>query len=155
MKYLLLILALILLPSCSETTKANSPTLKKTTAEQLKKKLAWKDYHKYCGPQNANRNSNFMLLKDAQILWAGTFFDMPDDVAHTVVRIKMDPSDGLADVTLRIPKAKKAAGKALKLGDKVKYKGRVSYIGSRLMDHIITCNDFKMYVPPPPRPKQR
>jgi hypothetical protein len=155
MKYLLLIFALLFLPSCNETTKANSPVLKKTTAEQLKKKLSWKDFHKFCGPQNANRSKNFPLLKDAQILWAGTFFDMPDDAAHTVVRIKMNPSDGLADVTLRIPKGMKAKGKELKLKDNVKFKGKMSYLGSRLMDHIVTCDDFKKYEPKPPKPKSR
>ena len=155
MKHILLILALLLFSSCNETTKANSPQIKKAAAETLKKKLTWRDYHKYCGPQNANRNANFLLLKDANILWSGTFFDMPDDAAHTVVRIKMDPSDGLADVTLRIPKTRAKEAKAIKLGDKVKYKGKISYIGSRLMDHIVTCDNFKKYVPPPPKAKTR
>jgi hypothetical protein len=149
MKLTLLLIPFLFLASCGpEKTRISIP-------EGFKgDNMSWKDYHKYCGPQNLFNKQNFSKIKKSNITWKGTVAQVLDDdssnnYAKKVVRVKMDGTASVfADIVLRMPVgSEKVSAKAVK-GDKIAFQGTIGYIGSGLNDHIIRVTRYKFTRPP-------
>ena len=95
-------------------------------------------------------------VKGRSIMWKGTVAEILSDPALSdhrkwapkVIRLKMDPSDGiLADLRLRIPIKMQDKMLRYKKGDHIVFKGNIVYIGSRLADHVVQVDKFKRVKP--------
>jgi hypothetical protein len=148
MKNIILSLALFLLFSCGE----NSTRLK--VPDDIKtERLSFATYSKYCGPQNLNNTGNYKKFKGVKIVWSGTVYSVVKDdsspsYANKVIKVKMKGSSSLlSDVTLRMPNDSLNSISKLAKGDIVKFEGTISYIGSKLMDHIVVVSRYKFSKP--------
>ncbi len=135
------------------TSSAQQKSRKKSAKKPA---FTWEEYLKLCGNSIPERNLNFEEVKGKIILWKGTFTKTDQDPAFKdhetwapdVLRVKMEPSEGiLADLRLRIPKAKAGKISSLTIGDSIVFKGKIMYLGDKITDHIIEVDDFKKLVP--------
>ena len=145
-KYILVFFCLIIC-SCSESTNIALPE-----GDSKIKKITWKQYQKYCGQQNIQNKHNFARIKGAEVTWSGTVYQIIKDAglegnskhAPKIIKVQMPDSKSLlSDVTLRLPKGTEKIYGNMKKGDKIVFRGKISYIGSKLNDHIVIVDKFK------------
>lgn len=153
MKFISLILFTVILASCSESTNIAIPLKKDDKGQFIKPEtISWKAYLKYCGPQNIQSKQNFIPLKGVQITWEGTIYAIREDAgvkdsrqhAPKIIQVKMEGSSSLlSDITLRLPKGSGNIYGSMKKDDKIIFRGKIGYLGSKLNDHIILVEKFK------------
>ena len=157
-KLILILMPLVFMFSCTEQkTKESSPKLSDSMASQLKKKLTWADYQKYCGENNLYAAKNFEKIKGTKVTWKGQFYAMPKDIkrsgfADYIMKIKMPNSNNiLSDLTLRIRNDHKKIGDKLKIKDEVLFQGKIMYRGEGIGDHVLEIDKFKYLAPKEPK----
>jgi hypothetical protein len=148
MRYFLLCSVLILISSCGK------PAVRVELPKDFDlSKLTFKQYEKYCGPDNLFNKQNFKIIKDTKIVWDGTVYSVVKDDSSTsyadkIIKIKMKKSTSvLSDLTLRMPNDALKKIEKLQSGDLVKFWGRIAYIGSKLNDHVIVVDKYKFVRP--------
>ena len=147
MKIYILILLCFFISACSESTNIALPK-----GDSKITKITWKQYQKYCGQQNIQNKHNFARIRGAQVTWSGTVYQITKDAgmednrnhAPKIIKVQMPNSKSLlSDVTLRLPKGSEKIYGNMKKGDKIIFRGKISYIGSKLNDHIVIVEKFK------------
>ena len=153
MKLASLFLFVLILTSCSESTNIAIPLKKDDKGQFISPEtIPWKAYLKYCGPQNIQSKQNFVPLKGVTVTWEGTIYAIREDAgvkdsnnhAPKIIQVKMPDSGSLlSDVTLRLPKDSGKIYGSMKKDDKIVFRGKIGYLGSKLNDHIILVEKFK------------
>lgn len=147
MKNFILILFCLIISSCSESTNIALPK-----GDSKIPKITWAQYQKYCGQQNIQNKHNFARIKGAEVTWSGTVYQVIADAglegsnshAPKIIKVQMPNSKSLlSDLTLRLPKDTAKIYENLKKGDKIIFRGKIGYMGSKLNDHIILVEKFK------------
>lgn len=147
MKNLFVILFCLLVSSCSESTNIALPE-----GDSKIPKITWAQYQKYCGQQNIQNKHNFERIQNAEVTWTGTIYQIVKDAglegsnshAPKIIKVQMPNSKSLlSDVTLRLPRNTEKIYENMKKGDKIIFRGKIAYIGSKLNDHIVLVEKFK------------
>ncbi len=147
MKNFVLILFCLIICACSESTNIALPE-----GDSKIPKITWAQYQKYCGQQNIQNKHNFSRIKDAEVTWSGTVYQVAKDAglegshshAPKIIKVQMPNSKSLlSDVTLRLPKGTEKIYENLKKGDNIVFRGKIAYMGSKLNDHIVLVEKFK------------
>ena len=146
--YVILLFSVLLLTSCEDKTRL---VLKEGTDVT---NISWKNFNKYCGPNNLKKIENWKIVKGTVVTWTGKIYCSEDAGADElrkfdshIIRVKMPGTKSLmADVTLRIPKSETKHRK-YKKGDYVLFRGKVAYLGSNLNDHIVEVTKYKKVIP--------
>ena len=150
MKYLIILtLSVVFLTSCEDKTRL---ALKEGTDVS---NISWKNFNKYCGPNNLKKIDNWKIVKGTVVTWTGKVYQVQEDAGAKelrnydshIIRVKMPGTKSLmADVTLRIPK-NVTKHRKYKKGDYVLFRGKVAYLGSNLNDHIVEVERYKKVIP--------
>lgn len=152
MKFIPIILTVLLLVSCSESTKLAMPVKKDAKNNIIKvSNITWSQFQKYCGPQNVRNKENFKSVQNAMVSWKGNIYSIREDAgvkdsrshAPKIIQVKMpDSKSFLSDVTLRLPKGSEAIYGKMAKGDRIVFTGKIAYLGSKLNDHIVLVEKF-------------